>query len=74
MLHNYYSYHQPRSQGLSSSLPLEREGKKRDPGNEVDISQTGRGVVKAIACLENKALYGPLEQNPAGDKTKCSME
>ena len=26
---------QPRSQGLSSSRPLER-GKRRDPGNEVD--------------------------------------
>ena len=31
---------QPRSQGLSSSHPLERErgGKKRDPGNEVGFS------------------------------------
>ena len=30
---------QPRSQGLSSSRPLERETgrKKRDPGNEVDV-------------------------------------
>ena len=30
---------QPRSQGLSSSLPLERErrkGKRRGPGNEVE--------------------------------------
>ena len=26
---------QTRSQGLSSSHPLGREGKKRDPGNEV---------------------------------------
>lgn len=57
ILHNYYSYHQPRSHGLSSFLALEREGKKRDFGNKVDISsQTETGVVKAIACLENKAL------------------
>ena len=34
-----FTNYQPRSHGLSSSHPLERErggGRKRDPGNEVD--------------------------------------
>ena len=35
---------QPRSQGLSSSLPALGGGKKRDPGNEVGLGFSVRIV------------------------------
>ena len=51
--------YQPRSQGLSSSRPIERDGKKRDPGNEVDeiLAELGNKHRFMSECCARECWY-----------------
>lgn len=57
---------QPRSQGLSSSHPLERDGKKRDIGNEVESRAVAKRLVTVFGF--NAINYTEEEKNNNIDK------
>ena len=52
---------QPRSQGLSSSLPW-KEGKKRDPGNEVVVVVVLRAIMLIIKYLASVKISSQVRQ------------
>ena len=59
-------FHQPRSQGLSSSRPP-GGGKMRDPGNEVAISFDyfkSLAQINIACCTDDKVLQFPVQLIP----------